>query len=278
MPGPEPLPSYGPMGGLVTVQIMPRTHRHHDFELNYSLNHGLTYLFNGEVRSIPPNRFGFFWAATPHQLIRAAPGGRAYWFTIQMGWLAQSGLPPRFINRLMAGELIIDAEPSPRDSFACEEWIKDVGASSKERRELAFWEIAARIHRMALQHQSKSPRRKPAVAVTHGAVRHVEAMARFIALHYLDKLSIEDIAAEAKVNPHYAMTIFKKFSGMTLLDYIVQHRIFHAQRLLLSSNSTVLDIAMASGFGSLSRFYQAFEKIFHQSPGDYRRRPRAMRG
>ena len=39
------------------------------------------------------------------------------------------------------------------------------------------------------------------------------------------------VAAAAKLNPQYAMTLFKKMCGMTIHEYVQQHRSFHARRL-----------------------------------------------
>ncbi|CAA9276906.1 MAG: hypothetical protein AVDCRST_MAG93-2941, partial [uncultured Chloroflexia bacterium] len=44
----------------------------------------------------------------------------------------------------------------------------------------------------------------------------------------------------------------------------------HAQRLLVTGDASVLDIAFDSGFESTSRFYAAFKQACGCSPGAYR--------
>ena len=71
--------------------------------------------------------------------------------------------------------------------------------------------------------------------------------------------------------PAYAMRVFRKFSGMTLHEFLMHHRVSHAQRLLATTDETIDHIAAESGFGSPARFYACFRKLVGQSPSAYRR-------
>jgi transcriptional regulator GlxA family with amidase domain len=62
-----------------------------------------------------------------------------------------------------------------------------------------------------------------------------------------------------------------------ILDYLTQYRVAHAQRLLVTTDLPVLEIALACGFNSLSRFYAAFKKICGRSPRTYRQEHDALR-
>jgi len=59
-----------------------------------------------------------------------------------------------------------------------------------------------------------------------------------------------------------------------LLKYVTQHRLSHAQRLLVTTDDLVVNIALKSGFGSLSRFNEAFRQAFGCTPREYRRNHR----
>jgi hypothetical protein len=47
-------------------------------------------------------------------------------------------------------------------------------------------------------------------------------------------------------------------------------RLSHAQRLLVTTEDLILRIALSSGFGSLSRFNEAFRQAFGCTPREYR--------
>ncbi len=67
------------------------------------------------------------------------------------------------------------------------------------------------------------------------------------------------------------MALFQRTFGTTLVKYITEHRLSHAQRLLVTTEESILNIAMNSGFGSLSRFNEAFRQALGCTPREYRK-------
>ena|SRR5476649_1655420 len=96
-------------------------------------------------------------------------------------------------------------------------------------------------------------------------------MACFIAQRYTERLTVEEIGKFVKLHPNYAMNLFQKTFGTTLINYLTQHRVSHAQRLLVTTDSTIADVAFDSGFNSISRFNDAFRRAGGCSPREYRR-------
>ena len=76
------------------------------------------------------------------------------------------------------------------------------------------------------------------------------------------------------LHPNYAMGLFKRTFGITLNQYLTQQRISHAQRLLVTTEMLVTDVALSSGFTSISRFNAAFQNACGCSPREYRGRNR----
>jgi AraC-like DNA-binding protein len=77
---------------------------------------------------------------------------------------------------------------------------------------------------------------------------------------------------ECSVN-HLSQVINSGF-GMSFFDYLNQHRIAHARKLLSrpdQQGSAILNIAFTVGFNSNSAFYAAFRKWVGQTPAQYRR-------
>ena len=71
------------------------------------------------------------------------------------------------------------------------------------------------------------------------------------------------------------MRLFRNVAGMTIHEYLTQHRLAHAQQMLVAADAKVADIARACGISSTTRFYEAFEKYVGVTPGEYRRKSRA---
>ncbi len=99
------------------------------------------------------------------------------------------------------------------------------------------------------------------------------------ALHLLSKrdfvarsdLSVEDLAAACGYGVSRFHSLFVEATGTTPQRYLTERRITLACELLGKPHRTILDVALACGFGSQSRFYAAFKQITGQVPGAYRR-------
>lgn len=64
--------------------------------------------------------------------------------------------------------------------------------------------------------------------------------------------------------------IFKQLMSQCPADYIRMIKLQKACELLYSTEKTILDIALESGFQSLSAFNRAFLKAYNKSPGKWR--------
>ena len=64
--------------------------------------------------------------------------------------------------------------------------------------------------------------------------------------------------------------VFVDYTGLTPTDYLTRVRIGQACRLLRESDAGILQVAMSCGFGSVSRFYEAFRQAIGTSPGRWR--------
>ncbi|MDK3156400.1 helix-turn-helix domain-containing protein [Kamptonema cortianum] len=256
-------------GQAATVSTMPDSHRHQDIELNFFCEDRATYLVNGRKISIPPERLTVFWAAIPHRLIQATPGGRFFWITIPLGWFLQWRLPTFLNDEILSGAFVVDEHEEFGDQESLKRWVADIASGKTHLSEAAILEIQARILRFQFRPPNKS--KSPTLPKKAADATKAELMATHIARHYQEPLSLAQIARAASLHPHYATSLFRKTFGIGPMDDLTRHRVWHAQKLLATSDEKILNIALESGFGSLSRFYAAFASICGKSPRDYRR-------
>ncbi len=95
-------------------------------------------------------------------------------------------------------------------------------------------------------------------------------MDAFASSHFRDLVSVADITAAAGLSAGYGATLFRRQTGKTLVGRLTELRVHHAERLLAGTRMTVLEVAMQSGFGSLSRFYEAFTQVTGMRPREVR--------
>ena len=151
-------------------------------------------------------------------------------------------------------------------------WLGDLKRAGASNRRAMMLELEARLVRLAASIGPGKSTGRPAWSGTLEGERltKAEQMACFIAQHYLEPLSIDDVSRAVQLHPNYAMNLFKRVFATTVTDYVGQHRISHAQRLLATTDQKILSVALSSGFGSISRFNSLFRSACGVSPSEYR--------
>lgn len=81
---------------------------------------------------------------------------------------------------------------------------------------------------------------------------------------------IDDVAAMMGTNRTYVSRLMHQEYGQTFTDYVNNARIMYSKRLLLSTNMTVEEIAMSSGFPSASAFCRVFKRLTETTPTAWR--------
>ena len=86
------------------------------------------------------------------------------------------------------------------------------------------------------------------------------------------------LAERVVMSPRHLRRLFLKYLGATPDQFARSRRAHFARRLLDDTDLTILDVAFASGFGSLRQFNRTMQEVFGDSPAGLRgRRHRADR-
>ena len=104
------------------------------------------------------------------------------------------------------------------------------------------------------------------------SLEKMKLILKFVENNYMEKITIEDVAKEVNLSQSHFMKYFKNTMGTSFIDYLNEYRLTMASRLLISSDSSILDIAAEVGFDNLSYFNRSFKKRFQQTPREYRKR------
>jgi AraC-like DNA-binding protein len=243
---------------------IPRDHAHGDLEINLLVGDPATYFLAGRFVELPPARACAFWAALPHRIVEARAPGQLLWVTVPIHRVLDWRLGAGFVRRLFAGELIVDDGSADHLGARIGQWIDELDRGEALHRAAAA-EVEAWLRRVALQDRDG---RRPSAAT---APAHVEDIATYLGERFTEPLDRARLAREVGLSPAYATALFKRATGMTIDQYLSTLRLAHAQRLLATTDRPVLDIALASGFGSQSRFYVAYRRAYGTTPARMRR-------
>ena len=92
----------------------------------------------------------------------------------------------------------------------------------------------------------------------------------YISWHAQDNLRVSEIASYFGYNEKYLTTFFKKYSGITLKQHLLQTKMELAKSALSETNQPVSQIAFSLGFSDAHNFSNAFHKVTGLSPSEYR--------
>lgn len=102
----------------------------------------------------------------------------------------------------------------------------------------------------------------------YSIIRKVEKIINYMAENYKNDITLQDIATYAQISPSYLGSIFKKITGKSTIDYLIQVRINKAKSLLLDG-FTVSETSKLVGFKDIFYFSRAFKKHEGVSPSQY---------
>lgn len=100
----------------------------------------------------------------------------------------------------------------------------------------------------------------------------VDQAKSYIEEHYQEKLTLTEIADILNISSGYLSNNFKKFTGMTLSDYIAHIKIEHAKELIDTHQYLMYEISDMLGFDNPYYFSKVFKKVTGISPREHEKR------
>ena len=106
---------------------------------------------------------------------------------------------------------------------------------------------------------------------TPGARRVWEAQ-RYMEAHFAEPLTVAELAARFYVSPCHLAHSFRALAGYSPKQYLRLLRLSYAKELLETTEASVAEIALRSGFSDVNNFIRAFRLRYGEAPGRFRRR------
>ncbi|HEY5585294.1 MAG TPA: AraC family transcriptional regulator [Ruminiclostridium sp.] len=141
--------------------------------------------------------------------------------------------------------------------------VIELNSSSTEQSisvQLLMYEILIKTANAALISKNES-----------AANNYINKTKRYINLHYDMKLTVKDVSTYSNINEDYLNRIFKKNTGMSVIEYLTSVRVEKAKMLLKNTNIPIIDISDIVGISSRQYFNQVFKKVTGISPRKYRK-------
>lgn len=110
------------------------------------------------------------------------------------------------------------------------------------------------------------------------SLEYARRAGEYIAMHYAEELTVEDLARQTGVSRSYLFRVFKKHYGLSPQEYLLEVRLKTACRLLRETDSTIGMVAAFTGFQNSLYFSRIFKQRRGTTPSAYRQARRKLSG
>lgn len=250
------------------------THWHEEFELNYVwegkgqiyLNGERYTVSGGDILVIPPN---VLHAAYPQK------GGALRYdaFVFHPSLLGtgnQDRCTVECVYPLVRGQIKIKSyiARTDRDYPEIRECILQILAYGKENSRQGDLLLKSGLFRLLYlleKDASVDPEADP------GERDLIRPALRYMEEHYEENITVTQLAACCNLSKSYFMSCFKKTTGISAVEHLIQLRIRAVCQELNKTDRSISEIAADCGYGNLSNFNRQFKKCVGCSPGNYRK-------
>jgi len=104
-----------------------------------------------------------------------------------------------------------------------------------------------------------------------GQSQLIKGVIGYINDNYMVDIHLDTIAKKFWVSPSYLSRKFKEKLGLNISHFIMERRVYIAQKLLLTSELRIAEISQRIGYNDAAYFNTVFKKITGISPGEYRK-------
>jgi AraC-like DNA-binding protein len=227
-------------------------HFHSNFELIYVIDGSISLTVNGNTATASS---GYYALILPNQIHSITPGERSkYWIAV-----FSEQYVPHFAAQL-------NGKQGSGSVFECD---ADTDAFIKSK--LIYSEGSAVMIKKACFYAACDCFLRQ-ISLVERAARRSELICDildYVASHYTEKLTLSDVSTHFGYEPHYLSRLLNSNYQISFSGLVNEHRISHALRLLESTDLTMAEIAMQSGFSSIRNFNYAFKQVTGTPPSQY---------
>lgn len=100
---------------------------------------------------------------------------------------------------------------------------------------------------------------------------YIKSVMKYIDLHFSEDLALEFLAKHQNISKFHLSHEFKRYTGLTLKEYIISTRISRAKDLLKYTEKSVQEISEQCGIYNTSHFINLFKSREGCTPNKYRK-------
>lgn len=134
-----------------------------------------------------------------------------------------------------------------------------------------FEVIAQNLLEVLIINIIRRTKKKIRIEATKRVTKECRFIEQYINEHFTDDITLQTLSDLTYLNKYYIVHVFKKYKGLSPINYLIERRMEEAKNLLETTNFSVSKISNIIGFSSQSYFAQTFKKETNMTPNQYRK-------
>ena len=98
----------------------------------------------------------------------------------------------------------------------------------------------------------------------------IQKATEYIKNNYMNKITLESVAAHVYLSPSYLSRIFKEKTGQNFNGYLNSIRVSRAKQMLSEENADLVSVSIAVGYDDRSYFSKVFKRITGLTPHSFK--------
>lgn len=99
----------------------------------------------------------------------------------------------------------------------------------------------------------------------------INRILQYLSMHYSEKILLDELCEREHISKSNLTKLFKRKTGSTIINHLHDIRIRKAKRLLITTDNSMEEIALETGFESPKYFFKLFKRSEGISPLKFRR-------
>lgn len=139
-----------------------------------------------------------------------------------------------------------------------------------KNKEKYFETICQNLLQILIMNIIRNTHTKKVIAPDEDVNTECSYIKKYIDNYYASDITLDHLSSLVFINKYSLIRDFKKYIGLSPIEYLIQKRLEIAKSLLETTDYSMRQIAEIIGFTSQSYFNQLFKIRIGQTPGEYR--------
>lgn len=258
---------------LNDIPVKFEAHRHSALEIIVPTENIYTAIFGRSTYEIQPEQIMFIPPGVTHELI-APQTGKRYIYLMNVSHFTSMRSFARIMS-ILSQPLLITREDNEAAYDQIYDLLMQMSAEYFNASEYSDLSIPALLLQLFIclgknyadqinaSSLNLSTRSKEYLDLFTNTLKYIDE-------HFTEKLSLEDMAIKTGFSKFHFSRLFKKYTNYNFSDYLCLRRVREAETLLQRPDIPITDVAITSGFSSISTFNRIFKQQTGCSPSEYR--------